>query len=113
MLEVGGWQAERRNMGQVVYDVYDKDGNLIIEKMTSAEIGAALNESPVSIARHANSDKLLKERYGIVKAGERKGWNSDTERIIRKEWEKVTAPFRKVIWVKQYAPGVRKLGKGA
>ena len=96
-------------MGRSVYDVYDKDGNLIIEKMTSAEIGAALNASPTCIARCAISDELLRGRYGIVKAGEVKTGNVDTEKIILKEWDKVAAPFRKVIWVKEYVPGVRKL----
>ena len=67
-------------MGRAVYDVYDKDGNLIIEKMTSAEIGAALNESPVSIARCSTTGKLLKGRYGIVKSGKIKAGNPETEK---------------------------------
>lgn len=96
-------------MGRAVYDVYDKDGNLIIEKMTSAEIGAALNESPKVIAAYSNSDKLLKGRYGIVKAGEVKAGNPETEKLILAEWDKVIAPFKKVIWVKEYGPGVRRL----
>ena len=96
-------------MGRSVYDVYDKDGSLIIEKMTSAEIGAALNESPISIARCSNSDKLLKGRYGVVKAGEIKAGNVETEKIILKEWDKAVAPFKKVIWVKEYSPGVKRL----
>ena len=96
-------------MGQVVYDVYDKDGNLIIEKMTSIEIGAAINETPDCIARYARSTELLHGKYGIVKAGEIKAGNVGTERIVRKEWDKVVAPFRKVIWVKEYGPGVKRL----
>ena len=96
-------------MGRYVYDVYDKDGNLIIEKMTSAEIGAALNESPVSIARCSTTGKLLKGRYGIVKSGKIKAGNPETEKLILAEWDKVIAPFKKVIWVKEYGPGVRRL----
>ena len=96
-------------MGRTVYDVYDKDGNLIIEKMTSAEIGAALNESPVSIARCSTTGELLKGRYGIVKTGEIKAGNPETEKLILAEWDKVIAPFKKVIWVKEYRPGVRRL----
>lgn len=96
-------------MGRAVYDVYDKDGNLIMEKMTSAGIGAALNESPVSIARCSNNGKLLKGRYGIVKSGKIKAGNPETEKLILAEWDKVITPFKRVIWVKEYSPGVKRL----
>ena len=33
-------------MARTLYDVYDKEGNLLIEEMTSIEIGKALDYSP-------------------------------------------------------------------
>ena len=96
-------------MGRAVYDVYDKDGNLIIEKMPSAELGAAVNESPVSIARCSTTGKLLKGRYGIVKSGKIKAGNPETEKLIVEEWDNDITEFKRVIWVKEYSPGVKRL----
>ena len=95
-------------MGQNIYNVYDENGNLIIEKKTSAEISAALNGDSENIARLAQSNTLLHGKYEIVKVG--KASKNDATGMILNEWDKVVAPLRKVIWVREMGPGVKRLG---
>ena len=97
-------------MGRCVYDVYDLEGNKVIEKKTGIEIAQELNTDPDYVVKCAHEKKYLLDKYEISKAGELINKKScDIEKMLLSEWDKVTAPLRKVIWVKEYGPGVRKL----
>lgn len=61
------------------------------------------------ISGYAKSGELINGRYKVVRIPEK----FDPELVpLMSEWEKVTEPFRRVIWCKHLTDGVRQLGGG-
>ena len=56
-------------MGKAYYDVYDRQGNKLIEEVTSKQIGEALEYSPAYVAKCACEEMYLGNKYKIVKKG--------------------------------------------
>ncbi len=57
-------------MGRCVYDVYDLEGNKVIEKRTGIEIAQELNTDSDYVVKCAHEKKYLLDKYEISKAGE-------------------------------------------
>lgn len=103
-------------MRKNIYDIYDLAGNKVIGEMTGSEIAQALNVNIERIAKCSSGGTSLLGRYKVVKVGEKESKNTSKKneddafkRRILNEWETIIAPFKKVIWVKEYGPGVRRL----
>lgn len=96
-------------MSKAYYDVYDRQGNKLIEEVTSKEIGEALEYSPAYVAKCACDEVYLGNKYKIVKREEKIDEKDTFKSLLLSNWDKFRAPFLKVIWVKEYGPGVRKL----
>ena len=105
-------------MKENLYNVYDLDGTLIFENKTSDEIARALDVPRVRVAQRGCEGRRLNKRYKIEKVGivarpkvvdksEKKEEKFGTKLI--EDWEKTTEPFKKIIWVKEWEPGVRRL----
>ena len=101
-------------MEKILYDVYDKEGNLIIEEMTSVEIAAALDTQRSNVSKRANDGGFLGGKYRIVRKSENRERkpeeNANTVRaLLAEKWADTVNPFKNVIWVDKYEPGVKRL----
>lgn len=97
-------------MRKNIYDLYDLAGNKVIEGMTGDEISKALNVTSAHVSNCAIGNMRLLRKYRVVKVGEEENSKENTiKTLLMKEWDKVAGPFRKVIWVKNYVPGVKRL----
>ena len=104
-------------MGKTLFDVYDKAGNLIIEDMTSSEIGLALGTQSSNVSKRASDGNFIFGKYKIVRKtpkqerkNERKNESDRVKEILLLKWPDTVKPFKNVIWVNQYVPGVKRLG---
>ena len=96
----------RRN----IYDLYDLAGNKVIEGMTGDEISKALNVTSAHVSKCAIENKRLLSKYRVVKVAEEENSKENIiKTLLMTEWDKVAGPFRKVIWVKKYVPGEKRL----
>lgn len=100
-------------MQPYLYDVYTKDGSLIISEMTSRQIADALGIRKNAIPDYAKNKRIYNGQYIFEKSGnevitEKKENSGMTEKLME-EWENARCLFKNVIWVKKYEPGVRKL----
>lgn len=100
-------------MQPYLYDVYTKDGSLIISEMTSKQISDALGIRKNAIPDYARNKRIYNDQYIFVVSENEvitveKENNGMTEKLME-EWEKARNLFRNVIWVKEYKPGVRRL----
>lgn len=100
-------------MQPYLYDVYTKDGSLIISEMTSRQIADALGIRKNAIPDYARNRRIYNDQYIFLVSGnevitEEKENSGMTESLL-KEWEYVRNLFKNVIWVKKNEPGVRKL----
>ena len=97
-------------MKRNIYDLYDLAGNKVIEGMTGDEISKALNVTSAHVSNCAIGNMSLLRKYRVVKVGEEENSKENTiKTLLMTEWDKVAEPFRKVIWVKKYVPGVKRL----
>lgn len=92
-----------------LYDVYDREGNLVIEGMTSTEIAEALNFSANYVSKCACEEKYLGNKYRIVKVERKSDTNNTVKDMLLNKWDEAVKPFKKVMWVKELVPGVKKL----
>lgn len=100
-------------MQPYLYDVYTKDGSLIISEMTSRQIADALGIRKNAIPDYARNRRIYNDQYIFVVSGneviaEKKENSGMTEKLME-EWESVRSLFKNVIWVNKYEPGVKKL----
>ena len=96
-------------MARALYDVYDKEGNLFIEEMTSLEIGKALDYSPQYVSKCACDEVYLGNKYKIVKREVEVTGGDSVKSMLLNNWNKITEPFRNIMWVKEDGPGVKTL----
>ena len=96
-----------------LYNVYDMRGNKLISNKDSKTIGRTLDITPQRVAKCANYGQSVRGIYKIEKVDcdFEKEKNSEFENLLLDEWDKVTAPFRNIIWVKEYKEGVKRLGE--
>ena len=93
-----------------LYDVYDADGKCIIKSKTAKEASVILDIPALGITKSACKGHKLKGIYRIEKVGEITNSEDNTAKeYILEEWDKIVAPFKNVIWVKEYEPGVKRL----
>lgn len=93
-----------------LYDVYDADGKCIIESKTAKEVSAILDIPALAVTRSACKGHKLRGIYPIEKVGELANSEDNTvKEYLLEEWDKIVAPFKHVIWVKEYEPGVKRL----
>ena len=92
-----------------VFNVYDLDGNLICENMTSAEIAEKLGikQSRVSVGAHKNS--IIHGKYKIIINQDFHGKDKTWSEYEIEQWNEARAPFLKVEWVKERGAGVKVL----
>lgn len=100
-------------MQPYLYDVYTKDGSLIISEMTSRQIADALGIRKNAIPDYAKNKRIYNGQYIFAISRnevitEKKENSGMTEKLME-EWENARCLFKNVIWVKKYEPGVRKL----
>ena len=100
-------------MQPYLYDVYTKDGSLIISEMTSRQIADALGIRKNAIPDYARNRRIYNDQYIFVVSGneviaEKKENSGMTEKLME-EWENVRSLFKNVIWDNKYEPGVKKL----
>lgn len=100
-------------MQPYLYDVYAKDGSLLISEMTSRQIADALGVRKNAIPDYARNRRLYNDKYIFARSGAEvsvvEKENSGMTESFLKEWENVRNMFKNVIWVKKYEPGVKKL----
>lgn len=96
-------------MSKNLYDVYDLNDNLVIKAMTSDEIAKALDVSVRHVSKCEIECKKLKSKYKIVKSEQEYNSMNTVEKIIRVKWDEARKPFLNVEWVKEMAPGVKRL----
>ena len=93
-----------------LYDVYDADGNCIIESKTAKEVSAILDIPALAVTKSACKGHKLRGIYPIEKVGELTNSEDNTvKEYLLEEWGKIVSPFKNVILVREYEPGVRKL----
>ena len=95
-----------------LYDLYDESGRLLDMDRTAEELQKILGVPKELIRYKAQTHTQLLRRYTIKKAKlpvklGRRNIAELQEALL--DWEDVTAVFRKVLWVKQMAPGVIRL----
>lgn len=94
-----------------LYDVYDADGKRIIEYKTAKEISEILDIPAGRITKCGCNGQKAKGIYRINKVSEFERNEDNTAReYILEEWDKVRVLFKNVEWVKEYVPGVKRLG---
>lgn len=100
-------------MQPYLYDVYAKDGSLIISEMNSRQISDALGIRKNAIPDYARNRRIYNDQYIFARAGEEviteKKENSSMTDKLMEEWENVRNMFKNVIWVNKYEPGVKIL----
>lgn len=99
-------------MKLIYYDVFTKDGIKIMSNKTSREISETLGIAMTAVPRYADYGKCYKGKYRFVKL---EGNNDEIKNggipeELWKEWDRVRAVFKKVIWVTEYEYGVKRLG---
>ena len=93
-----------------LYDVYDAEGKCIIENKTAKEVSAILDIPALAVTRSACKGHKLRGIYPIVKVGELANSEDNTvKEYLLEEWDKIVSPFKNIIWVKEYEPGVKRL----
>lgn len=93
-----------------LYDVYDADGKCIIENKTAKEISVVLEISALAVTKSACKGHKLRGIYPIEKVGELANSEDNTvKEYLLEEWDKIVSPFKNIIWVKEYEPGVKRL----
>ena len=100
-------------MEKVLFDVYDKKGNLVIADMTNKEIAAALNTQCSNVSKRASDGGFIGGKYKIVRKNDREKREKIPEATVREllmtKWADAVKPFKNVIWVDKYEPGVKRL----
>lgn len=100
-------------MQPYLYDVYTKDGSLIIREMTSRQIADALGIRKNAIPDYARNKRIYNEKYIFAISGNEvitvEKENSGMTDKLMEEWENARSLFKNVIWVNKYEPGVKKL----
>lgn len=93
-----------------LYNVYDMEGNEIISGKDSKEIARLLDVTPIRVAKCSSDGKSIRRMYKIEKNGEaEKEDDKKLKAMMLEEWDEVTAPFRKVTWVKEESEATMKL----
>ena len=79
------------------------------EDVNCTQIAELMGITVGQVTAYAKSGELINGRYKVVRIPEK----FDPELVpLMSEWEKVTEPFRRVIWCKHLTDGVRQLGGG-
>ena len=93
-----------------LYDVYDVDGKCIIESKTAKEVSTILDIPANRITKCACNGQKARGIYTVKRVGELANSEDNTvKEYLLEEWDKIVAPFKNVIWVREYEPGVKRL----
>ena len=91
-----------------LFELYCED-RLIGKNKTATQIAELMGITVGQVTAYAKSGELINGRYKVVRIPEK----FEPEHVpLMSEWEKVTEPFRRVIWCKHLTDGVRQLGGG-
>lgn len=82
------------------------EGRMIAKNRTATQIATLMGIAVGQVPAYARGGDLVNGRYKIIKNPEK----LDPQlAYLLCDWDKITEPFRRVIWCKHMADGVRKL----
>lgn len=88
-----------------VYDLYCED-RLIGQSKAAGQIAKLMGIPIGAVTVYAKNGTLVDGRYKIVQKMEKA---KSHLAYVLEDWDKLTEPFRHVVWVKELGPGVKKL----